>query len=99
MTKVDLQKGWYGCNVFYRMQVIHEANQDNYLLFTRWGRIGDTGQFQTSPCESLEKARTEFCKIVQSKTGNDWYASKQVSNSSADGPPPLAASLIRTWPP
>lgn len=77
MTKVDLQKGWYGQNVFYRMQVLHEANQDNYILFTRWGRIGDMGQFQTSPCESLAKAESEFCKIVQSKTGNNWYASKK----------------------
>ena len=77
MTKVDLQKGWFGQNVFYRMQVLHEANQDNYILLTRWGRLGDTGQHQQTPCESLGKAETEFCKIVQSKTGNNWYESKK----------------------
>jgi len=74
MTKVDVAKGPYGQNVFYRMQVVHEKNQDNYFLFTRWGRVGDRGQFQTTPFESLAKAATEFCKIFKAKSGNDWYA-------------------------
>jgi len=74
MTKVDVAKGPYGQNVFYRMQVVHEKNQDNYFLFTRWGRIGDRGQFQTTPFESLAKATAEFCKIFKAKSGNDWYA-------------------------
>jgi len=74
MTKVDVSKGPYGQNLFYRMQVVHELNQDNFFLFTRWGRIGTSGQFQSSPFESLEKATSEFMKIFKSKTGNDWLS-------------------------
>lgn len=72
MTKVDLTRGPCPQNVYYRMQVLHELNQDNYFLFTRWGRIGDRGQFQTTPFESLGKAAAEFGKIFKSKAGNDW---------------------------
>lgn len=72
MTKVDVAQGAYGKNVFYRMQVLHEQNQDNYLLFTRWGRTGERGQFQTTPFESLGKATAEFLKIFKSKSANDW---------------------------
>uniref|UniRef100_A0A7S2I1B3 Poly [ADP-ribose] polymerase n=1 Tax=Zooxanthella nutricula TaxID=1333877 RepID=A0A7S2I1B3_9DINO len=60
-------------SVFYRMQVVHERNQDNYFLFTRWGTIGSCSQFQTTPFESLEKAAAEFCKIFKSKAANDWF--------------------------
>ena len=73
MTKVDVSLGPYGQNVFYRMQVIHERNQDNYII-TKWGRIGDVGQFQTTPKPTLKEAETEFCKIFKSKVGNEWAA-------------------------
>lgn len=74
MTKVDLTRGPMPQNVFYRMQVLHERNQNNYFLFTRWGMIGDSGQHQSTPFESLEKASADFCKIFKSKSGNDWSA-------------------------
>ncbi|CAK0799470.1 unnamed protein product, partial [Prorocentrum cordatum] len=74
MTKVDLSRGPLPQNVFYRMQVLHERNQNNYFLFTRWGMIGDSGQYQSTPFESLEKASADFCKIFKSKSGNDWSA-------------------------
>eukprot|EP00930_Biecheleria_cincta_P034410 TRINITY_DN23788_c0_g2_i1.p1 TRINITY_DN23788_c0_g2~~TRINITY_DN23788_c0_g2_i1.p1 ORF type:complete len:3105 (-),score=585.98 TRINITY_DN23788_c0_g2_i1:231-9545(-) len=77
MTKVDVAQGPFGQNVFYRMQVLHEMNQDNFFLFTRWGRTGESGQFQCSPFESLEKATTEFCKIFKSKSGNEWLEREQ----------------------
>ena len=43
MTKVDVKNGYYGENVFYKMQVLHQINRDVYILFTRYGRIGDMG--------------------------------------------------------
>lgn len=43
-----------------------------YLLFTRWGRIGDNGQFQQTPFPQLSDAIKEFRKIFRAKTGNDW---------------------------
>ena len=43
-----------------------------YILFTRWGRIGDSGQYQHTPYHKLSEAVTEFCKIFRAKTGNYW---------------------------
>ena len=42
------------------------------VLFTRWGRIGDIGQFQKTPFGTKEDAIAEFKKIFKSKSGNDW---------------------------
>jgi len=72
MTKVDLSRPFCPQNVYYRMQVVHEENQDHYYLFTRWGQMGTRGQYQTSPFESLEKAEAEFRKIFKSKAANEW---------------------------
>lgn len=72
MTKVDIQAGQYGGNKFYRMQVVRQTNRDVYVLFNRWGRIGESGQYQTTPQPTKEKAIEEFCKIFKSKSGNDW---------------------------
>jgi len=72
MTKVDIKKGDYGEYLFYRMQVIHEKNRDNYLLFNRWGRIGEDGMHQETPYPSKEECIKEFCKIFKDKSGNDW---------------------------
>lgn len=72
MTKVDIKNGLYSENVFYRMQVLNEINRNIFILFTKWGRIGTTGQFQSTPFESEEAAIKEFCKIFSNKSGNDW---------------------------
>ena len=46
-TKIDVNKYCHGQAVFYEMQILYEKNKQFYLLFTRWGRLGDTygGQF------------------------------------------------------
>jgi len=72
LTKVDVKSGTYGINNFYKMQVIHNIVQDLYILWNRWGRIGQQGQFQRTPFPSAEDAVTEFCKIFKAKTGNVW---------------------------
>ena len=43
LTKVDLKNGIYGDYVFYKMQLLHDSNRDLYIVFTRWGRIGEPG--------------------------------------------------------
>ncbi len=43
-----------------------------YILFTNWGRIGDTGQYQQTPFPTKEEAVKEFKKIFRAKTGNKW---------------------------
>jgi len=72
MVKVDVKKGEYGENNFYHMQLIHEKVKDLYVLFTRWGRIGETGMYQRTPQGSREEALKEWGKLFKSKSGNDW---------------------------
>ena len=42
------------------------------VLFTRWGRIGDQGQYQRTPFSNFQEAKDEFCKIFKQKTGKYW---------------------------
>ena len=45
MIKVDVKAQYYGINGFYLMQLLHDQSKDLYILWTRWGRIGDFGQY------------------------------------------------------
>ncbi|KAJ8578843.1 hypothetical protein ON010_g355 [Phytophthora cinnamomi] len=72
LTKVDVKNGRFGLNVFYRLQLVHDELQDIFVLFTNWGRIGETGKFQNTPFRDEAEAVTEFKKIFRSKTGNTW---------------------------
>ena len=45
MIKIDVKASYYGVNAFYVIQLLHDKAKDMYLLWTRWGRIGDFGQF------------------------------------------------------
>jgi len=72
LTKVDLSKGIYGEYLFYKMQLLHDSNRDLYIVFTRWGRIGEDGMNQRSPFNSAEEAVAEFKKVFKQKTGNSW---------------------------
>lgn len=74
MTKVDLTYGPYSAYVFYRMQLLIDTNRDVYVLYTRWGRIGEVGASQRTPFSSLDEAQNEFKKIFKSKSGNEWGA-------------------------
>lgn len=58
------------CNFF--LQVVHHKGKKLWILFNRWGRIGDTGQHQQTPFNTVEEACKEFKKIFKSKTGNNW---------------------------
>ncbi|ETM99476.1 hypothetical protein PPTG_18731 [Phytophthora nicotianae INRA-310] len=72
LTKVDVKNGRFGLNVFYRLQLVRDELQDIYVLFTNWGRIGETGKFQNTPFRDETEAVNEFKKIFRSKTGNAW---------------------------
>ncbi|XP_041468095.1 poly [ADP-ribose] polymerase tankyrase-like isoform X1 [Lytechinus variegatus] len=92
MTKVDIRYGQYGMNNFYKMQVVFAKGKDMYILLTRWGRIGDSGQFQRTPFGTKEEAVTEFCKIFKAKSGNSWSQVKEFSKH------PGKYNLVRTDP-
>jgi predicted DNA-binding WGR domain protein len=72
LTKVDVKNGRFGLNVFYRLQLVCDELQDIFVLFTSWGRIGETGKFQNTPFRDEAEAVNEFKKIFRSKTGNTW---------------------------
>jgi len=67
-----VQNGYYSKNVFYRMQILLEKVRNVYILFTRWGRIGEEGQYQQTPFGTKEECVKEFCKIFLEKSGNEW---------------------------
>ena len=79
LTITDVDYGLIGLYNFYRMQIIkHKSKTNLYLLFTRWGRIGDgDGQHQLTPYSSFDECRAEFCKIFREKTGNLWEKTNQ----------------------
>ncbi|KAL9986739.1 hypothetical protein ACROYT_G000926 [Oculina patagonica] len=72
MSKVDVKYGMFGLNNFYKMQIIHHKAKDLWVLFNRWGRVGDSGQHQRTPHNDPDTATAEFKKIFKSKTGNEW---------------------------
>ena len=53
-------------------QIVRQKAKDMYVLFTRWGRIGDRGQWQHTPFPTAQDAVKEFCKVFRQKTANDW---------------------------
>ncbi|XP_054722688.1 LOW QUALITY PROTEIN: uncharacterized protein LOC129232581 [Uloborus diversus] len=73
MTVVDMNYGAYGIYNFYKMQLIkHKSRESLFVLFTRWGRVGDTGQYQKTPYGTLAEAVKEFTRIFRAKSGNSW---------------------------
>ena len=71
LTKVDLKNGIYGDYVFYKMQLLYDTNRDLYVVFTRWGRIGETGMNQRTPFTKVDEAKEEYKKIFKQKTGGN----------------------------
>ncbi len=45
LIKIDIKASYYGINVFYLMQLLFDKAKGIYILWTRWGRIGDFGQY------------------------------------------------------
>eukprot|EP00049_Salpingoeca_infusionum_P005521 m.93150 g.93150 ORF g.93150 m.93150 type:complete len:2953 (-) comp12996_c0_seq1:137-8995(-) len=72
MTITDVAYHGYGRHDFYRMQVLYNRVQDLYLLWTRWGRVGETGMHQQTPYGTKEEAIAEFCKVFKQKSANHW---------------------------
>ena len=72
MIKIDIKASYYGINSFYVIQLLHDKAKDLYILWTRWGRIGDFGQYQRTPFPTLLAAQLEFAKVFRQKSGNAW---------------------------
>jgi len=75
LFKVDLKRDEMR---FYHLQLVYETNKDLFVLFTRWGEIGETGMFQRTPAENKDAGLKEFCKVFREKTGNVWSPTDMV---------------------
>ena len=53
------------------MQLLYDSNRDLYVVFTRWGRIGEHGMNQRTPFNSADDAKAEYLKIFKQKTGGN----------------------------
>lgn len=70
LTTVDLGYGQHGLYSFYKMQLLQRS--ELVVLFSRWGRVGDSGQWRKSAYASLTEAAREFARLFRMKTGNSW---------------------------
>ncbi|XP_052767208.1 poly [ADP-ribose] polymerase tankyrase-like isoform X2 [Mya arenaria] len=77
LSKIEVRSLLSDTYNFYKMQIIYHKAKSIYILFTKWGRIGDSGQYQQTPYQNLSEAVTSFCQIFKSKTGNKWTAVKE----------------------
>ncbi|XP_078491474.1 poly [ADP-ribose] polymerase tankyrase isoform X1 [Ciona intestinalis] len=72
LIAVDVQQSGNVQYNFFRMQVIHQKGKNLYMFFTRWGLIGERGNWQTSPFNTPANAIKEFSKYFKLKTANEW---------------------------
>ena len=77
MKKVDIKKYYYGLDNFYVLQILKDEVKNVFVLWTRWGRSGSTGQFQRTPFARIEDAVREFMKIFKQKSGTAWKDVKE----------------------
>ncbi|GAU43749.1 hypothetical protein TSUD_36430 [Trifolium subterraneum] len=64
-------------NRFYVIQVLESDDGGNFLIYTRWGRVGKKGQDKLHDYSSRESAIYEFKQKFLAKTKNDWSHRKK----------------------
>ena len=73
LIKVNIGKSYYGGDfLFYKMQIIFDIDKKLYILWNRWGRIGEIGAYQRTSYINYNDIVKEFKKIFKQKTKNDW---------------------------
>ncbi|KAJ3046886.1 Poly [ADP-ribose] polymerase 3 [Rhizophlyctis rosea] len=90
-------------NKFYVIQLI--THPYAFVVFTRWGRVGENGQQAQTTFGSIDEAKNEFAKKFKAKSGNTWssdiresfepksgkYTLLEMSYEDDDGTPEAAA--------
>ena len=71
LTRVDIGREERDDYLFYKIQVVYDKGRDLWILFTRWGRIGEEGAFQKTPYPK-EECLKQFEGVFLSKTKNEW---------------------------
>lgn len=59
-------------NKFYVIQLLRNTSSSHYNVWTRWGRVGESGQNAAKSFTKIEEAQKEFKKKFKDKTKNDW---------------------------
>ncbi|KAE8351313.1 poly polymerase catalytic domain-containing protein [Aspergillus coremiiformis] len=59
-------------NKFYRIQLLVDKTGSNFRTWTRWGRVGETGQYALLGGGALDDAQYEFQSKFKSKSGLSW---------------------------
>ena len=61
-------------NKFYIIQLLESdtASLKTYYVFTRWGRVGVTGQSALDTFMNVDGAKSFYCTKFRDKTKNDW---------------------------
>lgn len=59
-------------NKFYRLQVLFSKSINEYVMWSRWGRVGEQGQFAALGDGSLNGAKAVFLKKFKEKSGLKW---------------------------
>lgn len=60
-------------NKWYRLQIV-DVNGDGkqFVFFTRWGRVGEDGNWTSTPKGGLAAAKDAWAKKWKDKTKNEW---------------------------
>ncbi|GMG22769.1 unnamed protein product [Aspergillus oryzae] len=59
-------------NKFYRIQLLVDRSGTNFKTWTRWGRVGETGQHGLLGSGALSEAQLQFQKKFKDKSGLSW---------------------------
>ncbi|KAF5854804.1 hypothetical protein ETB97_011334 [Aspergillus alliaceus] len=59
-------------NKFYRIQLLVDRSGSNFKTWTRWGRVGESGQTGLLGTGALDSAQYEFEKKFKDKSGLSW---------------------------
>ena len=73
LTKSDMTVGTVGMNSFYKTQML-KLSKHKFVVYCKWGRVGEEGNDTNKEFNSQEKALTFFVKNFYEKTGNAWSA-------------------------
>jgi predicted DNA-binding WGR domain protein len=64
LARADLGDGEIGKNSFYIVQIIQDTSAKNkFIVYRRWGRVGEEGSDTAYEHKTKEKAIAEFCKM------------------------------------
>jgi hypothetical protein len=59
------------------MSALYNRVQDVYVLWTRYGTLGETGMFQKTPFQTRDACTREFEKVFKQKSGNTWASRRE----------------------